>query len=163
MSNSRTLEPSKSWSWLCKTPLRIIEHNNELCSSQKVYLLWSAISEAHMKPFVVIEVDRASYCKPRLMKVTKLRIQEEFVLKHPVDTLSDGVLGAVIGISHARNHFKVLKCLFERMAAVLGSSVTVVNHADCLREVLASLLQCHKSTFVAQALAQVRSKNEPGT
>lgn len=116
-----------------------------------------------MKPFVVIEVDRTSYCKPRLMKVTKLRIQEEFVLEHPVDTLSNGVLGTVIGISHARNHSKVLKCFFEVMAAVLGSSITVVNHANCFRKVLASLLQCHKSAFVAQALAQVRPKNESGT
>ena len=83
-----------------------------------------------MKSFVIINLDGIFWCLPCQFCAAKALIEVKFVFKDVIYPLSHSIFIAVFFFCHANLYFAFFPFFYIGMAAILHSSVGVMNHVS---------------------------------
>ena len=85
--------------------------------------------EAPVRAEGVVHLDGVRDGVPRLRHRGKGRVEIEFIFEDAVDAFGDGILIAVIGIGHAREHAMRVKLMQIFVTTVLAAAIRVMDDA----------------------------------
>ncbi len=92
-----------------------------------MYVPWRAHSEGPVRPPIVIQSDALNGGLPSRQAGFKFRVQIIFLFQNPIHPFGEGILSAVILLSHAHPQTGLCHCLDVGVRRILTPAVRVVD------------------------------------
>ena len=120
------------------------------------------ISDAHMRSFIVVEVDKTTNTLPCLLYIHIRGLPIEFLrLDNAIDALSNAIIRGLVVFCHAYADTKTLQRLYIHITAVLYTSVRVMDQfAQIARPSCFTAIMSASSVYLA---SNVSERHQPTT